>query len=77
MPVEVTREFEETFGADVYEGYGLTEISGIATTYRTGEPRKPGSVGRPLGDTELQIVSLDGAPSRRARSARSGSAARA
>ena len=60
VPVEVTREFEATFGADVYEGYGLTEISGIATTYRTGEPRKPGSVGRPLGDTELQIVSLDG-----------------
>jgi long-chain acyl-CoA synthetase len=61
VPVEVTREFEETFGADVYEGYGLTEISGIATTYRKGEPRKPGSVGRPLGDTELQVVSFDGA----------------
>ena len=60
VPVEVTREFEETFGADVYEGYGLTEISGIATTYRTGELRKPGSVGRPLGDTELKIVTLDG-----------------
>ena len=61
VPIEVTREFEETFGADVYEGYGLTEISGIATTYRTGEPRKPGSVGRPLGDTELPVVSSDGA----------------
>ncbi len=60
VPVEVTRDFEETFGADVYEGYGLTEISGIATTYRTGELRKPGSVGRPLGDTELKIVTLDG-----------------
>ena len=59
VPIEVTRAFEETFGADVYEGYGLTEISGIATTYRTGELRKPGSVGRPLGDTELQIISPD------------------
>ncbi len=61
VPIEVVREFEETFGADVYEGYGLTEISGIATTYRTGELRRLGSVGRPLGDTELQIVSPDGA----------------
>ena len=56
LPVEVTRDFEATFGADVYEGYGLTEISGIATTYRQGQPRKAGSVGLPLGDTELRIV---------------------
>ncbi len=60
LPVEVTRGVEAVFGADVCEGYGLTEISGIATTYRLGEIRKPGSVGRPLGDTELRIVSPDG-----------------
>jgi long-chain acyl-CoA synthetase len=60
LPVEVTSEFEGMFGAEVFEGYGLTEISGIATTYRPGQPRKPGSVGHPLGDTELRIVSLDG-----------------
>jgi long-chain acyl-CoA synthetase len=60
MPVEVTREVEARFGADVCEGYGLTEVSGIATTYRLGETRKPGSVGRPLGDTALRIVSPDG-----------------
>jgi long-chain acyl-CoA synthetase len=57
VPVEVTRDFEATFGAEVYEGYGLTEISGIATTYRHGQQRKAGSVGFPLGDTELRIVS--------------------
>jgi long-chain acyl-CoA synthetase len=61
MPVEVTREVEAMFGADVCEGYGLTEISGIATTYRLDEPRKHGSVGHPLGDTQLRIVSPDGA----------------
>ena len=60
MPDEVTQEFERTFGADVYEGYGLTELSGIATSYLPGQSRKPGSVGLPLGDTELRIVSLDG-----------------
>jgi long-chain acyl-CoA synthetase len=61
VPVEVIHDFERTFGAGVYEGYGLTELSGIATTYREGQARKPGSVGLPLGDTELQITGVDGA----------------
>jgi long-chain acyl-CoA synthetase len=60
VPVEVTRAFERTFGAAVHEGYGLTEVSGIATTYRLGEPRTAGAVGRPLGDTELRLVSPGG-----------------
>jgi long-chain acyl-CoA synthetase len=60
VPVEVARDFERTFGGEVYEGYGLTELSGIATTYIAGQRRKPGSVGLPLGGTELKIVSLDG-----------------
>ncbi len=60
VPIEVTREFERVFGAEVYEGYGLTEISGIATTYRQGQTRLPGSVGFPLGDTELRVLAPDG-----------------
>jgi len=62
VPVEVARTFERTFGGEVYEGYGLTELSGIATTWRAGQERKPGSVGMPLGDTELRVVSLDNEP---------------
>ena len=60
VPVEVARDFERTFGGEVYEGYGLTEMSGIATTYVAGQRRKPGSVGMPLGGTELRVVALDG-----------------
>jgi long-chain acyl-CoA synthetase len=59
VPVEVARDFERTFGGDVYEGYGLTELSGIATTYTIGQTRKPGSVGMPLGETELRIDGAD------------------
>jgi long-chain acyl-CoA synthetase len=62
VPAEVAREFERVFGGEVREGYGLTELSGIATTYRPGEQRRPGSVGRPLGDTEMRVVSADGEP---------------
>ncbi len=60
VPVEVARDFERTFGGEVYEGYGLTELSGIATTYVSGQTRKSGSVGTPLGATKLRIVSLEG-----------------
>jgi long-chain acyl-CoA synthetase len=62
VPVEVARDFERTFGGEVYEGYGLTELSGIATTYVQGQTRKTGSVGMPLAGTELRIVSLDREP---------------
>ena len=62
VPAEVARDFERTFGGEVYEGYGLTEVSGIGTTYVAGQERKVGSVGKPLGDTELRIVSLEGEP---------------
>jgi len=55
VPIEVANDFERTFGGEVLEGYGLTELSGIATTYRVGERRKPGSVGKPLGGTEIRI----------------------
>jgi long-chain acyl-CoA synthetase len=59
VPVEVARDFERTFGGEVFEGYGLTELSGIATTYTTGQPRKPGSVGMPLAGTEMRIHDPD------------------
>ncbi len=62
VPVEVAKDFERTFGGEVYEGYGLTELSGIATTYVRGQTPKPGSVGMPLAGTELRIVSLTGEP---------------
>lgn len=61
VPLEVAQDFERAFGGEVYEGYGLTEMSGIATTYLPGQPRKPGSVGMPLTTTEMRVVGADGA----------------
>ncbi len=62
VPLEVARDFEETFGGEVVEGYGLTELSGIGTTYVSGQPRKVGSVGMALEGTELRIANGDGNP---------------
>jgi long-chain acyl-CoA synthetase len=59
VPAEVARTFEQTFGAAVHEGYGMTELSGVATTTPVGRPRKPGSVGVPLGGTELRVAERD------------------
>jgi long-chain acyl-CoA synthetase len=61
VPAQVALDFERTFGGEVYEGYGLTELSGIATTYVRGQRRKTGSVGMPLAGTQLRIVGDDGA----------------
>jgi long-chain acyl-CoA synthetase len=49
-------------GVPVVEGYGMTELTMsavIAPAYRSGL-RKVGSVGRPVLDTELKLVSLNG-----------------
>jgi long-chain acyl-CoA synthetase len=59
VPEEVAREFEQTFGARVADGYGLTELSGLATTFAVGRQRKPGSVGQPSPATEVRIVDAD------------------
>jgi long-chain acyl-CoA synthetase len=59
VPVDVARRFEDTFGAAIHEGYGLTEMSGLATTFAHGRRRKAGSVGRPSCGTEMRIANAD------------------
>ena len=56
MPVEVLRSFEEAFGCEVLEGYGLSETSPVASTNHPGRPRKPGSIGTPLREVEMKVV---------------------
>jgi long-chain acyl-CoA synthetase len=59
VPDEVAADFERTFGGALVEGYGLTEMSGIATTYSGTDRRRPGSVGKPLAGTEMRIAQPD------------------
>ena len=56
MPVEVLRGFEEAFGCEVLEGYGLSETSPVASSNHPGRPRKPGSIGTPLKEVEMKVV---------------------
>ena len=59
VPVEVTRDFEATFGARRLRGLRAHGDLRHRDDLPAGQPRKPGSVGLPLGDTELRIVGPD------------------
>jgi long-chain acyl-CoA synthetase len=59
LPVEVLRGFDEAFGATVLEGYGLSETTGMATFNTRDRERKPGSIGVPVGGTEIKLVDED------------------
>ena len=56
MPVEVMRAFEERFGCQVLEGYGLSETSPVASFNRRDRERKPGSIGLPVDGVEMQVL---------------------
>ncbi|MGW0021961.1 long-chain-fatty-acid--CoA ligase [Rhodococcus sp. NPDC003382] len=60
LPVEVLNGFEETFGAPILEGYGLTETSPTATFNRLGHT-KPGSIGLPIDGVDMKVVDRNGA----------------
>ncbi len=60
LPVEVLRGFDEAFGAKILEGYGLSETTGMASFNLRDRERKPGSIGVPVGGTEMKVVDDDG-----------------
>jgi long-chain acyl-CoA synthetase len=58
LSVEVA-EFIDSLGIKVYEGYGLTETSPVATANSPGG-RKVGSVGRPIPGIRVEIDPVSG-----------------
>jgi long-chain acyl-CoA synthetase len=60
LPLAVARRFEEvTGGAQVVEGYGLSEASPVTHANPVRGRRKEGSIGLPLPDTDCKVVALD------------------
>ncbi|MEO3761397.1 long-chain fatty acid--CoA ligase [Mycobacterium sp. B14F4] len=59
LPVEILNGFQQTFGAPILEGYGLSETSPTASYNRPGRS-KPGSIGLPLDGVEMDLVNPDG-----------------
>jgi acyl-CoA synthetase (AMP-forming)/AMP-acid ligase II/esterase/lipase/1-acyl-sn-glycerol-3-phosphate acyltransferase len=58
LPLEVQRKFETLSGCPVVEGYGLSEASPVCSVNPLAGG-KPGSVGLPLPQTMVEIVSLE------------------
>ena len=59
LPVEVLRGFEEAFDVPVLEGYGLSETSPVASFNHFDRVRKPGSIGTPIRDVQMRVVTAD------------------
>ena len=59
IPVAVINRVKEVFGADVLEGYGLSETSPVATFNQEIYGRKPGSIGSSIWGVDVAIANAD------------------
>jgi len=56
MPAQVLRDFEQTFGTRILEGYGLSETAPVVAFNQLQRPSKPGTVGLPVFGVEVRCV---------------------
>ncbi len=60
LPPEVCKQFEEKTGAVIFEGYGLSETTPVATANPTNTAqRKIGSIGFPVPGTDIKILDIE------------------
>ena len=59
LPVEVAETFERLTGGRLVEGFGMTELSPVATANPLFGKRKVGSIGLPLPNTDAKILDLE------------------
>jgi len=54
VPIPLQQDYSDTFGHPIVEGFGMTE--GLPTLLNHPDNNRPGSMGRPVGDVEIQAV---------------------
>jgi long-chain acyl-CoA synthetase len=59
LPLETIHTFERLTGAQICEGYGLTEASPVTHINPFGGKTKPGTIGLPVPNTDAKIVDID------------------
>jgi long-chain acyl-CoA synthetase len=59
LPVMVIEKVKEVFGIDIYEGYGLSETSPVATFNQERYGRKPGTVGCSIWGVDVEIANIE------------------
>lgn len=60
LPVVTMEQFKEMTGVQINEGYGLSETAPTLSTNMAGPVNKPGSVGPPIREVEIEIVDEKG-----------------
>ncbi|MGO9838240.1 MAG: long-chain-fatty-acid--CoA ligase [Polyangiaceae bacterium] len=61
MPVDVMRAFDDKYGVNILEGYGLSETSPVASFNVLDRPKKAGSIGIPIRGVEFRLTDEGGA----------------
>jgi len=59
LPLAVIERFREVFGVEIYEGYGLTETSPVASFNHVGREPRAGSIGQPIWGVDIEIAKSD------------------
>jgi len=61
LPEDIMRTFEEKYGIEVLEGYGMTETASSCSFNRPGD-RKVLSIGKPLWGVQMRVCDRAGQP---------------
>jgi long-chain acyl-CoA synthetase len=59
LPVAALERFKEVYGADILEGYGLSETSPVATFNQEIFGCKPGTIGHPIWGVDVEIAKAE------------------
>ncbi|MEV5610622.1 long-chain fatty acid--CoA ligase [Streptomyces sp. NPDC052225] len=56
LPVAVLERFEALFGATIYEGYGLSETSPVASVNQPWYGARPGTIGHSIWGVDVEVA---------------------
>jgi long-chain acyl-CoA synthetase len=59
LPLAVIERFKAEFGVPIYEGYGLTETSPVASFNHVGRTPVAGSIGTPIWGVDVEIANAE------------------